>query len=71
MLARAQEIENLDKQMKAQALIADDARAALMRAEAAYTDASQRLAVSRRETSDAQQRAAAEPHRVALQLAGM
>ena len=57
MLARAQEIENLDKQVKAQALIADDARAALIRAEAAYTDASQRLAVSRRETSDAQQRA--------------
>ena len=56
MLARAQEIENLDKQLKAQALMADDARAALIRAEAAYTDASQRLAVSRRETSEAQQR---------------
>lgn len=56
MLARAQEIENLDKQVKAQALMADDARAALIRAEAAYTDASQRLAVSRRETSEAQQR---------------
>ncbi|WP_290873577.1 chromosome segregation protein SMC [Aquabacterium sp.] len=56
MLARAQEIENLDKQVKAQALIADEARAALVRAEAAYTEASQRLASARRDTSEAQQR---------------
>ena len=56
MLARAQEIENLDKQVRAQALMAEDARAALIRAEAAYTDASQRLATSRRDTSEAQQR---------------
>ena len=44
MLARAQEIENLDRQVRAQALIADEARSALVRAEAAYTEASQRLA---------------------------
>ena len=44
MLARAQEIENLERQLRAQALIADEARSALVRAEAAYTDASQRLA---------------------------
>ncbi|RZL09826.1 MAG: chromosome segregation protein SMC [Rubrivivax sp.] len=56
MLARAQEIENLDKQVRAQALMAEDARAALIRAEAAYTDASQRLGVVRRDTSEAQQR---------------
>ncbi|MGC4062092.1 MAG: chromosome segregation protein SMC [Aquabacterium sp.] len=55
MLARAQEIENLDKQLRAQAMMADDARAALIRAEAAYTDASQRLATVRRETTEAQQ----------------
>jgi chromosome segregation protein len=56
MLARAQEIENLEKQLRAQALIAEDARAALIRAEAAYTDASQRLAVARRESSEQQGR---------------
>ncbi|MBP6615768.1 MAG: chromosome segregation protein SMC, partial [Aquabacterium sp.] len=46
MLARAQEIESLDKQVRAQALIAEDARASLIRAEAHYTDASQRLATT-------------------------
>ncbi|MBU0916051.1 MAG: chromosome segregation protein SMC [Gammaproteobacteria bacterium] len=56
MLARAQEIENLEKQVRAQSLIADDARAALIRAEAAYTDASQRLGAVRREASEVQQR---------------
>ncbi|MEY4765052.1 MAG: chromosome segregation protein [Pseudomonadota bacterium] len=56
MLARAQEIENLDKESRAQALIAEDARSALIRAEAAYTDAAQRLATARREASEAQQR---------------
>ncbi|MBC7701965.1 chromosome segregation protein SMC [Aquabacterium sp.] len=56
MLARAQEIESLDKQARAQAIMADDARAALIRAEAAYTDASQRLGTTRRDTSEMQQR---------------
>ncbi|MBH1985725.1 MAG: chromosome segregation protein SMC [Burkholderiales bacterium] len=56
MLARAQEIENLDKQVRAQGLIADDARAALIRAEAAYTDGSQRLGTARREGAESQQR---------------
>lgn len=56
MLARAQEIENLEKQVRAQALMAEDARSALIRAEAAYTDASQRLGIVRRDTSEAQQR---------------
>ena len=57
MLARAQEIDSLDKQVRAQALLAEDARASLIRAEAHYTDASQRLAAARRETSEVQQRA--------------
>ncbi len=57
MLARAQEIENPDKQVRAQAMIAEDARSALVRAEAAYTDASQRLATARRDTTEVQQRA--------------
>jgi chromosome segregation protein len=57
MLARAQEIENLDRQCRAQALISDEARSSSVRAEAAYTDASQRLLSARREASDAQTRA--------------
>ncbi len=57
MLARAQEIEGLDKQVRAQILLAEDARASLIRAEAHYTDASQRLAAARRQTSEVQQRA--------------
>lgn len=56
MLARAQEIENLERQVRAQALIADEARAALVRAEAAYTEASQRLVAARREAAQAQAR---------------
>jgi chromosome segregation protein len=57
LLARQQEIENLEKQLRAQALIAEDARSALIRAEAAYTDASQRLISTRREAAQAQDRA--------------
>jgi len=57
LLARAQEIENLDRQQRAQALIADESRAQQVRLEAAYTDASQRLATVRREAAEAQQRA--------------
>ena len=43
---------HLDKQLKAQALIAEQARTALVRAEAAYTDASQRLVSARREGAE-------------------
>ena len=57
LLARAQEIENIDKQLKAQVLIAEQARAALIRAEAAYTDASQRLVSARREAAESRGRA--------------
>ncbi|WP_374564601.1 chromosome segregation protein SMC [Ideonella sp.] len=57
MLARAQEIENLERQSRAQALIADEARTALVRHEAAYTEASQRLVVARREAGETQTRA--------------
>jgi len=48
LLARAQEIENLEKQLRAQALISEESRSALVRAEAAYADASQRLVLARR-----------------------
>jgi chromosome segregation protein len=57
MLARAQEIENLDRQWRAQSLIAEEAKSALVRAEAQYSDASQRLAAARREASESQARA--------------
>ncbi|MES2944568.1 MAG: chromosome segregation protein SMC [Pseudomonadota bacterium] len=57
LLARAQEIENLDKQLRAQVLISDEARSALVRAEAAYQDAAQRLAGARREAAEGQRRA--------------
>lgn len=57
MLARAQEIENLDRQQRAQALIADEARSRSVRLEAGYTEASQRLASTRREAAEAQNRA--------------
>jgi chromosome segregation protein len=57
MLARAQEIENLDRQQRAQSLIADEAKSASVRLEAAYTDAAMRLAGARRDAAEAQTRA--------------
>jgi len=54
LLARAQEIENLDKSSKAQAFIADETRNALVRAEAAYSESSQRLVSIRAEATAAQ-----------------
>jgi chromosome segregation protein len=54
LLARAQEIENLDKSSKAQAFIADEARHALVRAESAYSESSQRLVSIRAEATAAQ-----------------
>jgi chromosome segregation protein len=57
MLARAQEIENLERQLKAQALMADDSRSASVRAEAAYSEAAARLAQARRDAAQAQSQA--------------
>ena len=57
MLARQQEIENLERQVRAQGLIADDARSSSVRSEAAYSDASSRLVSARREAAEAQTRA--------------
>jgi chromosome segregation protein len=56
LLARAQEIENLEKQLRAQVLIADESRVALARAESAYAHTAQTLAGVRREASEAQTR---------------
>ena len=54
LLARAQEIENLEKQLRAQALISEESRAGLVRADAAFADASQRLVAVRREATETQ-----------------
>jgi len=57
LLARAQEIENLDKQARAQALIAEEARNAQIKAEAAYTSAAEQLTGVQREVTEARERA--------------
>ncbi|MDN4591027.1 chromosome segregation protein SMC [Xenophilus aerolatus] len=57
LLARQQEMENLERQLRAQNLIADEARTALVRAEAAYADAASRLVTVRREAAETQSRA--------------
>ncbi len=56
LLARAQEIENLEKQLRAQVLIADESRVALARAESAYADSAQRLVTARRDATETQSR---------------
>jgi chromosome segregation protein len=56
LLARAQEIEHLEKEVRAHTLIADEARHALARAEAAYAESMQRLATARTEAAQAQAR---------------
>lgn len=57
MLARAQEIEQLQLESRAQTLIADEAKSQLVRTEAAFSEASQRLGQQRREASETQTRA--------------
>jgi chromosome segregation protein len=57
LLARAQDIENFEKQIRAQTLIAEETRSASVRAEAAYSEAAQRLVVLRQEASEAQAKA--------------
>jgi len=56
LLARAQEIENLDRQQRAQALINDDTKSRSVRLEAAYTEASLRLQGTRKEAVESQNR---------------
>ncbi|MDR5756811.1 chromosome segregation protein SMC [Caballeronia sp. LZ035] len=56
MLARAQEIENLTKQVRAQALLSDEAKSNAVRADAAHTQASQTLAEARAAAERATQR---------------
>ncbi|MDB5732409.1 MAG: smc, partial [Variovorax sp.] len=56
LLARAQDIVNLERQLRAQALLADEARTLLARAEAACADSAQRLVAARREATRTQSR---------------
>ncbi len=67
MLARAQEIEKLDRQLRAQGLMADEARSALVRCEAACTEASLALNQARQE-AQALQTQAHDSHVVWLKL---
>ena len=57
LLARAQEIDNLQKQLRAQSLITEQAQAALHKAEAARSDTARRLADTQRESAQTQARA--------------
>jgi len=57
LLARAQEIENLDKSQKAQALMVEESRHAVQRAESLYQEANGRLQRVRQEASLAQTQA--------------
>jgi chromosome segregation protein len=54
LLARAQEIENLERQTRAQGILVDEAKSRLIRAEAESSDAAERLAAGRREATAAQ-----------------
>ena len=55
LLARAHEIDNLEREVRAQSLLAEQAREAVQRAEAAYAQDTQRLAELRRTTLATQQ----------------
>ncbi|MFK0375724.1 chromosome segregation protein SMC [Pandoraea sp. NPDC090278] len=56
LLARQQEIENLGKQLRAQALLSDEAKSAAVRADAAYSQAAQALSEVRGRAERATQR---------------
>ena len=56
LLARQQEIENLQREIKAQQLIADQARAAVARAEVAWQQVSQSIAPARQRVAEVTRR---------------
>jgi chromosome segregation protein len=64
LLARAQEIENLQRQTRAQALVSEDSRSRLVRAEAASSEAAAQLAERQRDAAQLQSLA----HRAHLEL---
>ena len=57
LLARAQEIENLHKQVRAQSLLADEARSLATQADSALAQHAQELAQQRRQVAQLQQQA--------------
>ncbi len=57
LLARAQEIENLEKEGRAQGFILEEARTALARAESEHAEVSWRLQTARREATETQAKA--------------
>ncbi|QJP72008.1 chromosome segregation protein SMC [Burkholderia glumae] len=67
MLARQQEIENLGRQVRAQALLADEAKTAAVRAEAAHTQAAAALG----ELRGAAERATQRVHALQLEVLKM
>jgi chromosome segregation protein len=54
LLARAQEIDNLDKELRAQILLTDQARADLVRTENAYAQVAQDVVAARRDATQTQ-----------------
>ena len=56
LLARAHEIQNLEKEVRAQTLMAQESRAALARAESAYAESAQQLVALRRQAQEVQAR---------------
>ncbi len=54
LLARAQDIDNLERQTRSQALIVEEARSQLARAESGYAEAAQRLVELRRAATQTQ-----------------
>ncbi|MFN9747943.1 MAG: chromosome segregation protein SMC [Burkholderiales bacterium] len=64
LLARAQDIEHLQRQQRAQNLMTEESRSVLVRFEAAYTEASSRLAALRRQVSEQQ----AQMHHLKLEV---
>ena len=64
LLARAQEIENLERAVRAQTLMADEAKTTLVRLDAAFAEVSQQLVAVRTRAAQAQSHA----HQLQVQL---
>ena len=64
MLARAQEIENLEREVRAQSLMTDEAKTALVRLDASFSEASSQLVAARARAAQAQTQA----HQLQVQL---
>ena len=67
MLARAQEIENLEREVRAQSLLSDEAKTVLVRLDAAFSEISAQLVAARAKAAQAQSHA----HHLQVQLLQM